>query len=66
MRRQARRSRIIAKLNAAIDAYLRKPQTKESFEKVGLTPLGGSSQQVRDRMTADRKLWGPIVTAIAK
>ncbi len=52
---------IIAKLNAAIDAYLKKPETQKAFNGIGLTPWGGSPERVTAQMAEDRKTWGDIV-----
>ena len=52
---------IVDKLNGAIAAFLAKPETYKLFGRVGLTPLGGSPERLRDRVTADTALWGPIV-----
>jgi tripartite-type tricarboxylate transporter receptor subunit TctC len=52
---------IVDKLNGAIGAFLRKPETDQLFSRVGLTPLGGSPERLRDRAIADTALWGPIV-----
>ena len=52
---------IIAKLNAAIDAYLQKPATRKAFSDVGLTPWGGPPDRVTARMAEDRKTWGAII-----
>jgi tripartite-type tricarboxylate transporter receptor subunit TctC len=52
---------IIAKLNAAIAAYLKKPETRKAFNDIGLTPWGGSPERVTQQMADDRKIWGDIV-----
>ena len=52
---------IIARLNAAIAAYLEKPETKKAFSGIGLTPWGGSPERVTAQMADDRKTWGDIV-----
>ena len=52
---------IVDRLNAAADVYLRKPETREAFARIGLRPLGGSPERLRDRVAADRALWAPIV-----
>jgi len=52
---------IIAKLNAAIDAFLKKPATKKAFADIGLTPWGGTPERVTAQMADDRKTWGDIV-----
>ena len=61
---------IIAKFNAAIDAYLKKPETQKAFNDIGLTPWGGAPERVTAQMAEDRKTWGDIIvrlnTAVAK
>ncbi|MDO8875660.1 MAG: tripartite tricarboxylate transporter substrate binding protein [Pseudolabrys sp.] len=52
---------IVDRLNATIDGYLRKPETREAFSKIGLRVLGGPPERLRDRVVADRALWSPIV-----
>ena len=52
---------IIARLNAAIDAYLQKPATRKAFGDVGLTPWGGPPERVTAQMAEDRKNWGGII-----
>lgn len=55
---------IAAKLNAAMDIFLRKPETAENFNKIGLRALGGTIEQLRQRAAGDRAKWSPIVSAI--
>lgn len=55
---------IIDKLNAAIDAFLKKPETKKAFAEIGMTPWGGSPSRVSKQMADDRKTWGAIVTRL--
>ncbi|MBS0245212.1 MAG: tripartite tricarboxylate transporter substrate binding protein [Proteobacteria bacterium] len=55
---------IIAKFNAAIDAYLKKPETRAAFNKVGLTPWGGPPERVTAQMAEDRKTWAAIIRRI--
>ncbi len=52
---------IVDKLNAAIDALLRKPETRAKFGTVSLRPIGGPPERLRDRVIADRALWAPII-----
>lgn len=52
---------IIDKLNAAIDAFLKKPETKKAFAEIGMTPWGGPPERVRQQMAEDRKTWATIV-----
>lgn len=53
---------IVSRLNAAINAYLEKLETRTRFAKAGVRLLGGSPEQLRDRVAADRVLWKPIVS----
>lgn len=55
---------IIDKLNAAIDAYLKKPETKKAFADIGMTPWGGPPDRVTKQMAEDRKTWAGIVTRL--
>ena len=53
---------IVDKLNTAIDAYLKKPETRQQFGKVGLRALGGSPQRLRDQVAQNRVTWSKIIT----
>lgn len=55
---------IIDKLNAAIDAFLKKPETKKAFADIGMTPWGGSPERVKKQMAEDRNTWGAIVVRL--
>ena len=55
---------IAAKLNAAMDAFLRKPETAEKFSRIGLHALGGTIEQLRQRAASDRAKWSPIISTI--
>jgi len=57
---------IIAKLNATIDAFLKKPETKKAFADIGMTPWGGTPERVRKQMAEDRATWSAIVTRLDK
>lgn len=56
---------VVDKLNAAINAFLKKPESHAAFAKVGLSPLGGSPERLRDRAKSDTVLWQPIVAGSA-
>ncbi|WP_168197902.1 tripartite tricarboxylate transporter substrate binding protein [Pseudolabrys sp. FHR47] len=55
---------IIAKLNAAIDAFLKKPETKKLLAEIGMAPWGGPPERVTKQMVEDRKTWSAIVTRL--
>lgn len=55
---------IVAKLNAAIGASLRKPEVREKFHKIGLQVIGGPPAKMTQRVTADRAQWTDIITGL--
>jgi tripartite-type tricarboxylate transporter receptor subunit TctC len=55
---------IVAKLNDAIESYLRKPETHRRFSEVGLRVLGGPPAQLREQITQDRARWAPIIARL--
>ena len=55
---------IVGKLNAAIDSYLRKPETRQQLMKIGMRALGGTPEQLRERMTQDRDNWSRILVGL--
>jgi tripartite-type tricarboxylate transporter receptor subunit TctC len=52
---------IVARLNAAIDAFLHRGDTRKQFAAVGFRILGGPPERLRERMAADRAKWSPVV-----
>ena len=56
---------IVDKLNAAIDAYLRTPETRKLFGKTGMLVRGGPPERLRDRVIADRATWTPILSGMS-
>jgi tripartite-type tricarboxylate transporter receptor subunit TctC len=55
---------IVAKLNAAIEASLRKPDVREKFQKIGLQVLGGPPGKMSERVAADRVQWTDIIKGL--
>jgi len=55
---------IVSKLNRAIDAYLHKPATRQQFSQVGLRALGGTPEQLRERVAQDRAKWSQIIARL--
>jgi len=51
------------RLNAASNAWLRDEANRRILGNLGLTPLGGTAEQVTARMRAEVALWRPIVQA---
>ena len=55
---------IVAKLNAAIDAYLRKPDAHAKFDPIGLRSIGGAPDKMTARIAADRAQWTDIIRSV--
>jgi tripartite-type tricarboxylate transporter receptor subunit TctC len=52
---------IVVRLNAVIDAFLRKPEIRQRFAETGFRALGGSSARLREIVRRDRTRWSKIV-----
>jgi tripartite-type tricarboxylate transporter receptor subunit TctC len=52
---------IIAKLNAAGNAFLHSPQAREMFDGLGIVAAGGSPDDLKAFIAAEVDKWGPIV-----
>jgi tripartite-type tricarboxylate transporter receptor subunit TctC len=55
---------IVDKLNGAINAFLRKPETRGLLGKAGMLVRGGPPEVLHNRTIADRATWAPILTAM--
>src|SRR6185312_436874 len=54
---------VVAKLNAATNAWLQEPKTKEFLASVGAQPSGGSPDDLKAFTQAEIDKWGPIIKA---
>jgi tripartite-type tricarboxylate transporter receptor subunit TctC len=54
---------LVGAWNAAINAALADGATRERIQKSGFTVGGGSPEDLRKRMQADKARWQPVVTA---
>jgi tripartite-type tricarboxylate transporter receptor subunit TctC len=54
---------IVELVNNKMNAVLAAPNIKESFEKLGIEPVGGSAQVLADRVYAEMHKWAGIVRA---
>ena len=52
---------ILAKLNAASNAYLKTKVATELFEKLGIQAAGGSADDLKTFIDAEMAKWGPII-----
>ncbi|MEK7943828.1 tripartite tricarboxylate transporter substrate-binding protein [Pigmentiphaga sp. YJ18] len=54
---------IVQKLNADVNALLRKDDVRSTFERQGLTPTGGTPESLGDLTRNDLKKWTEVVKA---
>ena len=54
---------IIARLNAAGNAYLKTKAAEELFERLGIEAAGGTPQELKDFVAAELEKWSPIIKA---
>ena len=52
---------VITKLNAAINGYLKTPQAKEMFEKLGIEVAGGTPDELKAFIASEIEKWAPII-----
>jgi tripartite-type tricarboxylate transporter receptor subunit TctC len=52
---------IVAKLNDAIVAFLRKPETRRHFSETGFQIMGGAPAKLTEKIVQDRAKWGKII-----
>jgi tripartite-type tricarboxylate transporter receptor subunit TctC len=52
---------IVVKVNAAVDAYLKSDAGRAQLGKMGMTPLGGSPEQLKAHLDRETAKWGPII-----
>jgi tripartite-type tricarboxylate transporter receptor subunit TctC len=56
-------SEIVAKLNAATNAYLQSATGKSYLDNLGVTTAGGTPEQLKDFTTSEIAKWSPIIKA---
>ena len=54
---------IVAKLNAATNAFLQTAQTKEMFDGLGIVAAGGSPDDLKGFVAGEIEKWTPIIKA---
>jgi tripartite-type tricarboxylate transporter receptor subunit TctC len=54
---------IVAKLNAASNAFIGSPQAREMFDGLGIFAGGGSPDDLKAFIAAEVQKWAPIVKA---
>jgi len=53
---------VIAKLNAAVNAALDDPETRDKLVKSGAVPVGGTAEALRAKHKAEYDKWGRVVS----
>jgi tripartite-type tricarboxylate transporter receptor subunit TctC len=56
---------IVQKINAAIEAYLRKAEAREKLGAIGLRVIGGAPDKMTARVVEDRVRWVDIVARLS-
>jgi len=54
---------IIEKMNSEINLILKDPEFQKRLAAIGATPLGGSSKDLADHLSAELDKWGAVVKA---
>ena len=54
---------IVAKLNGAMDAYLRSPETRKRFADAGINAVGGPPDVLTKKIEYERTKWSDIIAA---
>lgn len=52
---------VVSTLNRAINAFLKKEETRMQFAAVGYGLLGGTPERLRARIAADRAKWSVVI-----
>lgn len=52
---------IVAKLNATMNAFLHKDDTRSRFSAIGVQIRGGSPEQLAQKMADDKVLWSKVI-----
>ena len=54
---------IVAKLNAAINAVLKSPETAEHLRAMNMTPVGGTPDAIKAFIKEESERWGEVIRA---
>jgi len=54
---------VVSKLNRAIDQVLNKPEARERIAKMGMIPVGGSSESFKQFLASDSQRWTELIRA---
>jgi tripartite-type tricarboxylate transporter receptor subunit TctC len=52
---------IVDKVNAVVNAYLKSDEGRGQLRKLGITPLGGTPEELKAHLERETAKWGPII-----
>ena len=52
---------IVDKVNGVVNAYLKSDDGKAQLRKLGITPLGGTPEDLKAHLERETAKWGPII-----
>ncbi|MGD0023105.1 MAG: tripartite tricarboxylate transporter substrate binding protein [Xanthobacteraceae bacterium] len=52
---------VVTKINAAVNAFIQKPETQAQLEKMGANADGGTPAQLGERMRNELREWGEVI-----
>ena len=52
---------VVTKINAAVNAFIQKPETQAQLEKMGANADGGTAAQLGERMRNELREWGEVI-----
>ncbi len=54
-------AKVVARLNASVQAFLSDPQVRSKLASLYLEPLAGSAEAIKQRAVTDAKVWGEFI-----
>jgi tripartite-type tricarboxylate transporter receptor subunit TctC len=52
---------IVDKLNAAVNAFLTSDAGRQQLDKMGISPIGGTTEELKAHLARENAKWGPII-----
>ena len=52
---------IIDKVNGLVNAYLKSDTGRQQLDKMGMTPIGGTPEELKAHLERESAKWGPII-----
>jgi len=54
---------VTATLNKAVNEVLREPDVRQQLARLNIEPVGGTTDEMRDFVVAERRRWGEVIRA---